>query len=731
MMGLLSSLVVLAQIAAVPPATETIPAPAADPASTRSDRPAPSSEPVDTVAAPAGDAIAPAAQPAATATTPGATGATDGRLVYDAAFFRTFSPASAREIVDRTPGFQLDVGDQEVRGFGQAAGNVVINGQRPSSKSDTLETILQRIPANRVLRVEVGRGDLFGAEFAGRPQVLNLVLTSGGGIAGTIEGSVMRDYTGRLYPFGSASTLIRRGRSSLNLAIGVTSDGTTQEGYDRVTTLPDRKQVEFRRKVNRIEEPGGYVSAAYEFNGGTNQTAHLNGRASLDRTNLSQRNDVTTPTGPARDDRLFQRYKVKGFELGGDYTVPLAGGGMKLIGLVTRRDRDNDDLSFLRVGGTVIGGFTQSVDDGRDETVIRTVWNRGDLHGWSVELGVEGALNELRSDVNLFEIGDGGALTRIDLPVDQATVREYRGEAFVNLGRPLTSRLRVDMGVTYEASQLTVSGDASARRVLTFIKPRATLDWRPGGKWHAQASIKRTVAQLQFEDFISAAELSNNRVNGGNANLQPQRSWEALTFVERPILGDGLFRLEAGYNRIALVQDRVPTPEGFDAPGNLGSGDLYLLRGRVDAPLSKFGVKGGRATFYLSYIGTRVEDPYTRRGRAFSGTSPLVATAGFRQDRQKFAWGFDLEAVLPSAFYRLDEVDENYSRAPYVTAFAEYRPTSRSTIKIGLDNATGVPAFRRRTFYLPDRQTTAPSLLEFRRRNSHIVPYLTVKHQFG
>ncbi|MDP1026945.1 TonB-dependent receptor [Sphingomonas sp. KR1UV-12] len=730
MMGVVGCLAMLAQVAGAPPA-EPIPAPAADPATTRSDRPTPSPETADTVTAPSGEAIAPAAQPAATAPPPGATGASDGRLVYDAAFFRAFSPATALEIVRRTPGFQLDVADQEVRGFGQAAGNFVINGQRPSAKSDTPATILQRIPANRVLRVEVGRGDLFGAEFAGRPQVLNLVLTDTGGVAGTVEGSVMRDYTGHLYPAGTASTLIRRGRSSLNLALGVVNERTTEEGFDRITTLPAGQQTEYRRKINRLVEPEGYVSGAYEFNGGTNDTAHLNGRLSLDRTALTQSNTVTPATGPVRDDRLTQRYKLTGYELGGDYTRPFLGGGLKLIGLVTRKARDDRDLSLLRVESDVVGGFAQSVDDHRDETVIRTVWNRSDLAGWSVELGVEGALNVLRSDVNLFEIAEGGGRTRIDLPVDQATVREYRGETFVNVGRLLSTRLRVDMGVTYEASRLTVSGDAAARRVLTFLKPRVTLDWRPGGKWHAQASVKRTVAQLQFEDFISVAELTNERVNGGNANLQPQRAWETLAFVERPILGDGLVRLEAGYNRIQLVQDRVPTPEGFDAPGNLGDGELYLLRGRIDAPLTPIGVKGGRATIYVSYVGTRVDDPYTGRGRPFSGTSPLLATASLRQDSRRFAWGVDLEAALPTAFYRLNEIDRSYSRAPYVTVFAEYRPTSRSTITIGLDNASGAPAFRRRTFYLPDRRTEEPSLLELRQRNRHIVPFVKVKHQFG
>src|SRR2546421_8250266 len=84
------------------------------------------------------------------------TAGSGGRTVYDAAFFRAFSPGSALDIVQRTPGFTLDIGSQDVRGFSQAAGNVVINGARPSSKNATLDIILARIPASRVLRVEIG-----------------------------------------------------------------------------------------------------------------------------------------------------------------------------------------------------------------------------------------------------------------------------------------------------------------------------------------------------------------------------------------------------------------------------------------------------------------------------------------------------------------------------------------------------------------------------------------------
>ncbi|MFL6862678.1 MAG: TonB-dependent receptor plug domain-containing protein [Allosphingosinicella sp.] len=655
-----------------------------------------------------------------------------GRTVYEAAFFAPFSPSNALEIVQRVPGFTLDAGDTEIRGFGQAAGNVVINGQRPSSKSDTLQTILARIPASRVARVEVGPGDPFGAEYAGKAQVLNLVLAQGGGLAGTVNAALRRDFTGRLYPEGGVSALVKSGRSSFNVAATFNNRTTAEEGYDTLKSLPGLALLEYRRKVNVIADPNGSLSGSWEHDGGANRTAHLNARFALDELSLTQSNHVVPAGGAERDDRLTERYHRREFEVGGDVTRPLAGGGLKLIGLVRRRHRDNHDLSLNRGAGgaPLLGGFAQDLEDQRDETVGRLVWSRADLGGWSVETGAEGVVNKLDSDVSLYQIAPDGARTRIDLPIDQAVVQEYRGEAFVNAGRPLSKTLRMDLGLTWEASRLTVSGDAEAERTLRFLKPKATFDWRPGHGWHAQLALARTVSQLQFEDFISNAELTNDRVNGGNALLVPQRAWESLLTLEHPILGDGLVKLEAGYNRVSLVQDRIPTPEGFDAPGNLGDGSLYLARATADLPLARAGIKGGRLSVYLSWVKDSVEDPYTHMDRLFSGSSEFVFDISFRQDLGKFAWGWEATGSTAVTFYRLDETDRNHGKLPYLTAFVEYRPDRKTTVSFNLDNATGIPAYRDRTFYEPSRRNPVPSFLEHRMRNRHIVPFLSVKRSF-
>ena len=63
-----------------------------------------------------------------------------------------------------------------VRGFAGAAGNVVINGAAPKQQVGSLDQTLARIPADQVVRVEVGPGDFYGADYAGKSQVLNIIL---------------------------------------------------------------------------------------------------------------------------------------------------------------------------------------------------------------------------------------------------------------------------------------------------------------------------------------------------------------------------------------------------------------------------------------------------------------------------------------------------------------------------------------------------------------------------
>mgnify|MGYP000550041916 CR=1 FL=1 len=167
-----------------------------------------------------------------------------------------------------------------------------------------------------------------------------------------------------------------------------------------------------------------------------------------------------------------------------------------------------------------------------------------------------------------------------------------------------------------------VSGDTAARRNLSYFKPSVTLDWKGPKGWHAQLVARRTVAQLDFFDFISSAELTNDRINGGNADIVPQRTWEFRLTVDRPVLGQGVVRLELGHDRVSQLQDRILTLDGFDAPGNIGSGQRSFAQLTIDAPLDKLGIPKTRVKLSGGVQDTSVRDPITGQIRPWSGFRP-------------------------------------------------------------------------------------------------------------
>ena len=650
---------------------------------------------------------------------------------YDAAFFAQFAPATALDIVNRAPGFSIEQSNGDVRGFAGAAGNVVFNGARPSSKSDSLQTILARIPASRVLRVEIGPGDLFGSDYSGKSQVLNVILTAEGGIDGNATVKLARLYSGKVVPDGEASVLIRRGASTINLAAASGRYDSQEEGFDRLTNLPGETFRESRRKVNTYAPHEPYVSASWGMEQAADRAFHLNARYAPGSFDLTQTNLVAPAVGPLRDDRLFQHYRTPGYELGGDITRPLAGGAIKFVTLANRRERETFDANFNRVSGATIGGFEQRVDARYDEVLGRLSWTRAKLLGLAFELGGEVAYNRLDNATQLFVLDSTGGRNRIDLPIDQAIVDELRTETYVNAGRQLSGSVRLDAALAFETSKLTVSGDADQHRVLRFLKPSLTLDWKAKGGWHAQVAARRRVAQLDFFEFISNAELSNSRVNGGNADLQPQRSWELRSTLEHPLLGKGQAKLEVGYDRVQMLQDRVLTPEGFDAPGNLGTGTRQFATLTLDAPLDALGLRH----FHLRSEGTlqktRVRDPLSGQVRGWSGNWPEWRwNAELRRDAGKWAYGASIFDRDRTTFFRTDEIDTQFNSKPFVSAFAEYRPDPKTTLRLDIDNVLQTAGQRERLFFTPDRSATFPGVREFRDRNSHVLITASLRRGF-
>ena len=97
-------------------------------------------------------------------------------LRYGADWYRSFAPRTALDMVRQTPGFSLDEGEAR-RGLSGAVGNVLVDGRRPSAKEQTLEEILQRIPAAQGQSIEILRGAQTAGDASGQAVLLNVIRT--------------------------------------------------------------------------------------------------------------------------------------------------------------------------------------------------------------------------------------------------------------------------------------------------------------------------------------------------------------------------------------------------------------------------------------------------------------------------------------------------------------------------------------------------------------------------
>ncbi len=90
-----------------------------------------------------------------------------GVLDYRPEYFTPVRPATAMDMVTWLPGFTFE-DSRDLRGLAGSVGNVLIDGKPPTSKTDTLTTILGRIPSSQVERVDVIVGGAPGIDMRGR-----------------------------------------------------------------------------------------------------------------------------------------------------------------------------------------------------------------------------------------------------------------------------------------------------------------------------------------------------------------------------------------------------------------------------------------------------------------------------------------------------------------------------------------------------------------------------------
>ena len=624
---------------------------------------------------------------------------------YPRAFFDRFYPQTALDLLQRVPGFSLDTG-AELRGFAGAAGNVLVDGERPTIKAGGLEDFLSRIPADAVDRIEVTRGAQRAGETAGQGLIAN-VIRKPQKFAGTWSGELERNPEGLIYPRGEFSFTAPLGAWSTTTKVNAFWEQFTFDNIDRIRRDASGALVAFDEETlpSTLRDAFIATEAKRLLAGGT---LTINARFGNSRYYQETGRDGflgRLPDGGPADRRSDIRFDSEFWagELSADWTGNVARGWvLKLLALGSFEDGEESSANVV----SQPPGAAPVINRFASENLPIEVLTRatiGKLEGkLRPEFGIEAAYNRLDSRIAL-EIEDANGVRPIILPASDVTVAEWRGEAFGNLVWALAPRWTLEAGLAAEFSQITVTGDADGENRFSFLKPSLALTWQTTDALQMRAALRRTVGQLDFNDFAASANAEDDRLLAGNPDLGPDQTWRASLTGDLRLKGGYALNLQAFHEWRADVLEQVILPSGVPGLANAGSARVWGIEGRTSVPLTGV-LKGGliEATGFVR--DAAFTDPITGETRVVTGLRNPILIYNFRQDlaEARFAWGVQYEPEVTTRIFFANEAIRD-RREGRLTAFIETTRFFGIKMQLEVSNIGQTRFPRDRVLFAPDR----------------------------
>ena len=629
--------------------------------------------------------------------------------------FARFAPRNALDMLGQVPGFAIR-GDDQQRGLGQATGNVLINGARVSSKSDGLYDRLRRITTDRVERIELVDGATLGIPGLSG-QVANVV-TKAGSVSGRFEyRTSMRPRYARPSYFGGEVSLSGSDETldwtlAYNHGVGRGAGG----GGQAYISDGQGNLIENRDVVLRFIGDFPQLSGRVNWNGPGGIVVNANASYSRRHSRYSddEQRDLVAGVDLLRD--FDNRERGYGYELGGDITLPLAGGQLKLVGLERfNHNRGRADVVFDYVDAAPSDGNRFASTSNSGERVGRAEFSWPMLGG-TFQLDGEAAFNRLNRTASLFVLNSGGQLDEVPFPGGSGGVTEDRYETILTHNRTLATGLTLQLGAGAEFSTLAQTGPGGLTRHFQRPKGSLVLAWTPSQGRDISLKLNRSVEQLSFGDFLANVSLQQDNQNAGNDQLVPPQSWQADLELSESLGPWGSTTIRLFGRWYADFIEIIPVAGGLETNGNIDSARLYGVEWRATLELSQIGWNGAKLDGALSADDTRLRDPLTGVPRAFSGQYNVSGNINLRHDvpSSNWAWGAGLEYNHVRPYYRLSEVGRDWEGPIYTYAFIEHKDVLGMTANLQVFNLTNGRARFERTVWDGYRDRSPVVFSEYR-----------------
>ena len=580
----------------------------------------------------------------------------DNKIVYEKDYFEQFNITNANDALKRIPGVEsigsrnsenYEPGGSRKRGFGSSGTQILINGERQSSKSNSIIKTLERINADSLIRIEVIRGSEAGLDVRSDGVIVNIIadssLSKSSGTWSTALGFLT---SGDSNWRGTASWATKIKNTDLVLGLERIGDLNSRK-YNEFTVDQEQSLLYLRLRETIEYQSGNRINLDLNSKINDKNILRINTLVWFDgKENSPQIQEYFLPTD-IKNENFYKKINWDrkenndGWEFGGDWEHQInKNNSFKLRVVLTEENEDQIDISFLDDTINSYKNSSETNNRKENERIIRLSFNKLIGKSSSLEYGVESAYNKLDRTFNLIYLDSDGKQTSAGLINTSGEVEEDRYEGFLSYNLPLSNKIRAELALNYEWSEISQSGDVNLSREFQYWKPRIDLKWDYKENRQLRLNIERNVGQINFDDFISSFDQFEETIRAGNPDLKPETSWELKLEHEWRLPNDGgVITLKGLASEIDGPVDRLPI-DGYAGIGNLGSGER--TQARIDGSIRINELLKGGVFRFMGYLqSTEVNDPVTNIKRDFSWYKRWETMIGIRQDVPggKYNWG--------------------------------------------------------------------------------------------
>jgi hypothetical protein len=603
---------------------------------------------------------------------------TEGVRIFEPAYYDEFDPVSALQLVFRTPGFSPQESDGG-RGLSGVRSNILIDGQRPPPKGQSIRQQLREMPVSGVQYIElIDAGARLDVDMQGYPQVVNVITVENAPAYYEVTTQMHRAGTGDVNQNNQRNVEVEAtGSFSFKghefTMRGDARDESNRSPADFVSIDPANPEQRIS-SLNRWDQEnnGVQLNAAFQ----------LPSDSSLDfSTRFNSWTGVSTPISldvdPSGPDLITQSSSNDNDQndLSAEYRRPFGDNSTVMVAYVDAKEEQISESSLVDDTGT-----SSSISDRESgERAARVLITQPLSQRLTIRTEASTAFNYFDGGFRLFDNG-------VEIPIEgsDSRVEEDRNAIDASVDWGINDKWTFQSTVGFESYEITTRDATSG--LQTDPKGEFSISYRPRDRTTISFESTRQIGQLSFGQFLASSSLSSEIITAGAVTLEPERSWRHAAVYDRRFSDVGQLRFELARQEVDNPVRQVALSDSLIVAQNTSPRVIDQARAQISYPFEKF----GREDLILG-VQARVRqsdtiDPVTGEQRPVSGVQTRDWSIELRRDpgEGRLAWNFFISDRTDGRDYSVRRIGERDSTSEW-GASVEWEPIDGLRIRAQLE----------------------------------------------